>query len=283
MYDDKIIINFCPTGMVPDKNMNPNVPVTVSEIVEQTHQAYETGITIVHLHARRKDGQPTYKSTVYRDIFEGVKKHCPDLVICGSTSGRKVKEFEKRSEVIELKPDMCSLTLSSLNFPKSASLNEPDMIIKLAEKMEEYGVHPELECFGLGMINYGNYLITKSVLKKPFYWNLIFGNISGFQAVPDQIGVALNAIPDGHYVAMGGIGDSQITANASAIAHGFGVRVGLEDNLWMDKKRSRHASNQMLLERIHQLLLYNDREYLPSKTFGGYGFFNSKSEKSTKA
>ena len=114
----KIIINFCPTGMVPLKNHTPHVPISPMEIIEQTHEAYEIGITIAHLHAREEDGTPTYKKSIYQEIFEGVRKYCPDLIICGSSSGRNFPEFEKRSEVIELRPDMCSLTLSSLNFAK---------------------------------------------------------------------------------------------------------------------------------------------------------------------
>ena len=120
MHKNKTVINFVPTGMVPTKEMTPNVPISPAEIIEQTHEAYEVGITIAHLHARDKDGVPTWKPEVYKEIFEGVRKHCPDLVICGSTSGRNFPEFEKRSAVIELKPDMCSLTLSSLNFNSQA-------------------------------------------------------------------------------------------------------------------------------------------------------------------
>ncbi len=165
---NKIIINFCPTGMIPTKELTPFVPVSPQEIIEQTHEAYELGITIAHLHARNEDGTPTYKSSIYQTIFEGVRKHCPELIICGSSSGRNWPDFEKRSEVIELKPDMCSLTLSSLNFVKQASMNSPDMIVKLAEKMKSLGVVPELECFDLGMINYGMYLISKNVIEGPY-------------------------------------------------------------------------------------------------------------------
>ena len=124
---NKIIINFCPTGMVPTKKDTPHVPISAQEIIEQTHEAYEIGITIAHLHARDDDGVPAYKKVKYAEIFEGVRKYCPTLVVCGSTSGRDFPEFEKRSEVIELQPDMCSLTLSSLNFINKASTNEPWM------------------------------------------------------------------------------------------------------------------------------------------------------------
>lgn len=262
--------------MVPTKTMTPYVPVSPAEIIEQTHEVYEMGITIAHLHARDEDGSPTYRASVYSRIFEGVRKHCPDLVICGSTSGRSWPEFEKRSEVIELKPDMCSLTLSSLNFVKQASLNSPDMIVKLAEKMKEYGVVPELECFDMGMINYGLYLIGKGIIEGPFYWNLLFGNIAGFQAKASQVGTALNEIPGDHFIGLAGLAGDQLPVNAMAVAMGYGVRIGIEDNIWWDRSRTRFATNAELVRRIHQLIEIHGAEVMPPKKFGDSGFYNRK-------
>ena len=269
-----VIINFCPTGMVPTKKMNASVPITVSEIVEETHAAYEMGITMVHLHARNDDETPTYKQSVYRDIFEGIRKHCKGLVICGSSSGRNWPEFEKRSEVLELQPDMCSLTLSSLNFMTQASVNEPDMIIRLAEKMHAFGVVPELECFDLGMINYGKYLIKKGVITGPCYWNLLFGNIAGMQADWMGLSAAIHAVPDGDFITLAGLGQDQLPVSAMAIAQGLGVRIGLEDNLWFDRNKKIPASNRMLLARVHQLLALHERPYMLAGEFGKYGFYN---------
>ena len=269
-----VIINFCPTGMVPTKKMNASVPITVSEIVEETHAAFELGITMVHLHARNDDETPTYKQSVYRDIFEGIRKHCKGLVICGSSSGRNWPEFEKRSEVLELQPDMCSLTLSSLNFMTQASVNEPDMIIRLAEKMQAYGVVPELECFDLGMINYGRYLIKKGFITGPRYWNLLFGNIAGMQADWMGLSAAINAVPDGDFIALAGLGQDQLPVSAMAIAQGLGVRIGLEDNLWFDRNKKVPASNTMLLARVNQLLAIHERPYMLAHDFGECGFYN---------
>ena len=270
----KIIINFCPTGMVPTKEHTPHVPVSPAEIIEQTHEVYEKGITIVHLHARNNDGTPTYKTSVYQKIFEGVRRYCAGLIICASSSGRNWQEFEKRSEVIELKPDMCSLTLSSLNFVKQASLNSPDMIVKLAEKMKANGVVPELECFDMGMINYGLYLIQKDIIVGPYYWNLLFGNIAGFQANFSQIGTAVNEIPQEHFIGLAGLSGDQLKVNSLAIAMGYGVRVGIEDNLWWDQQRSRLTTNIELIDRVHQLINIHGHSLMDSKEFGGMGFYN---------
>lgn len=271
---DNIIINFCPTGMVPTKEMNINVPISVSEIVEQTHEAWEVGITIAHLHARESDGTPTYKLEIYRDIFEGVRKYCPDLIICGSSSGRNWPEFEKRSAVIELQPDMCSLTPSSLNFVQQASVNPPDMVQKLALKMKDFGVHPELEIFDMGMINYAKYLISKGMIEGPFYWNLLFGNIAGLQANLNSISSAIREIPENHTIAMAGLGVDQLPVNALAVALGYGVRIGLEDNLWMDKNKTKSATNLGLLKRIHELIHLHEQQIMSPAELGSKGFYN---------
>jgi len=160
----KLIINFTPTGMIPTKEMTRHVPITINEIVEDVHRAYELGITLAHIHARDETtGVPTYKKEVYADIISGIRKYAPDLVICASLSGRNFNTFDKRSEVLsldgDLKPDMGSLTLSSLNFNKVASMNAPNMIEDLAKAMKSKGIVPELEVFDVGMINFGNYLI----------------------------------------------------------------------------------------------------------------------------
>ena len=273
---NKTIINFCPTGMKPVKKDTPYVPVSPAEIIEQTHEAYEIGITIAHLHARAEDELPTYKKSVYQEIFDGVRKHCPELIICGSTSGRSFPEFEKRSEVIELKPDMCSLTLSSLNFSHEASVNSPDMIMKLAAKMKDHGVTPEFECFDLGMINYGKYLISKGYHDGPYYWNLLFNNIAGFQGTYLQMGAAVNEIPAEHFVCFAGLGSAQLKVNATAIAMGYGVRVGLEDNLWWDDQRTQLTTNTALLQRIHELLEIHQKELFTSSELGAKGFYNKR-------
>lgn len=261
-----LAVNFCPTGMVPRRDHSPHVPITVNEIVESVHEASEIGITIAHLHARLDDGTPTWSLDVYGRIFEGVRRHCPDVVLCGSSSGRDWPDFERRAEVLELRPELCSLTLSSLNFPGQASVNEPSMIARLAERMNERGVVPELECFDLGMINYGKYLIGRGILRGPRYWNVILGNVAGMQATPAEFAAALHAVPDG-YVSVGGIGRSQLTAHGMAITHGCGVRVGLEDNLYYDAARRHLATNAELLRRVHRLMQEMERRVMTGAEF----------------
>lgn len=269
-----LIINFTPTGMVPTKDMTPHVPIEPEEIIHQVHEAYEIGITLVHVHARDSDGSPTYKRSVYQKILEGIRKHCPDLVICASLSGRLFKSFKERSEVLELQPDMGSLTLSSLNFSRQASMNSPEMIVMLAERMNELGVSPELECFDAGMVNYSKYLVEKQILKPPFYFNILLGNIAGAQADLVHAGTMVRDLPDQSYWSFAGIGLEQLKANVMAIVNGGGVRIGLEDNIWYDSQRTELATNAGLVSRIHELAAICERKIMPSKEFGLLGFYN---------
>lgn len=269
---ENLIINFTPTGMIPTKEMTPFVPVTVAEIVEDVHEASEIGITMVHLHARDEaTGKPTYKAQLYGDIIAGIRKFAPELVICVSLSGRDFQEFEKRAEPLQLdgalKPDMGSLTLSSLNFNKQASLNAPDMIQALAGAMKERGIRAELEAFDLGMINYARYLERKELLAAPHYFNLLLGNIACAQADLLHAGLMVRDLPPESYWSLAGIGDSQLMMNSMAIVAGGGVRVGLEDNIWYDQSRTKLARNADLLKRIHFLAEAHERPMMPSSEF----------------
>ena len=261
---DKLIINFTPTGMIPEKAQTPHVPVAVSEIIADVREACRAGITMVHLHARDPlTQQPTPERRIYAEIIAGIRAFAPDLVICVSTSGRTVNEFEKRADVLaldgDLKPDMASLTLSSLNFNAQACINEPAVIMRLAESMLERGIKPELEAFDSGMINYARYLIRKGMLRPPHYFNLIFGNIACAQPDLLHIGVMLRDLPEDSVCSLGGVGHAQLPVNSLAIACGYGVRIGIEDNIWYDSGRTQLATNADLAGRIHALAEVNQR------------------------
>jgi 3-keto-5-aminohexanoate cleavage enzyme len=138
---NNFIVNFTPTGMIPTKNQTPFVPISSDEIIQDVKDAWDLGITVVHLHIRDEvTQQPCYKKETYAQIIKSIRSFAPDLVICVSTSGRNFGDFQKRADVLQLegtsKPDMASLTLSSLNFNKQASVNEPFMIMDLARAIE---------------------------------------------------------------------------------------------------------------------------------------------------
>ncbi len=267
-----LIVNFAPTGMVPTREMTPHVPLEINEIVEQVHQATEIGITLVHLHARRPgSGEPSHDPAIYGRLIEAIRSFAPELVICVSLSGRSVQDLEARAAPLaldgDLRPDMGSLTLSSLNFSRQASLNAPDVIQALARRMRQRGIAPELEVFDLGMLNYARYLIRKQVLHPPFYFNLLLGNVAGAQADPLHLAALLRELPEEALWSLAGLGSAQTAISAIAVALGGGVRIGLEDNIWLDAGRTRLATNRQLLERVHSLAAIHERSVMPPREF----------------
>ena len=269
------IINFTPTGTQTTRE-NSYAPLIPTEIIEEVHEAYELGITMTHIHARDPITlENTYKKEIYEEIINGIKKHCPNLTICVSLTGRNYPEFEKRSEVLELRPDMGSLTMSSLNFPKSASVNEPSMILNLIEKMDNYGVIPEIECFDSGMLNYTNYLINKGILKGPHYINVILGNIYNAQPNLSTLSSIHSNKPLNSIMCVGGIGKEQLKSNIIGLLYFDGIRIGLEDNLYYNDKDK--TKNIDLLKRVHRIFGELNLNHMNPKTFKDMGYANRKS------
>lgn len=249
-----VIINFCPTGMVPTRAMTPHVPLTPAEIVADVLDCVSGGANLVHLHARDAEGAPHYDREIYARQIAGIREVRPELTICVSLSGRNFGTFDQRADPLalrgDLRPDMGSLTLASLNFPQQASINAPDMVRRLAERMQERGIKPELEVFDAGMVNYACYLIEKGVLTPPYYFNILLGNLASAQSTPAQLAAILSALPPDSIWCLAGIGRQQLTANTLGLLWGDGVRVGLEDNIWFDRQRSELATNRSLVDRI---------------------------------
>lgn len=264
----RLILNLTPTGMVPTKAMTPVVPLSVEEIVQDVRICHEKhGITMLHLHARDADGFPTHRAEIYAKLIDGIRNYAPDLVICTSLSGRTVSNVELRADPIlklkdSLKPDMGSLTLSSMNFTKQENINSPETVQRLAQIMLDNGIVPELEIFDLGMANYARYLVSKGLVKPPFYANLFLGNIAGAQLDLAHAGIMLRDLPEGTLWSFGGIGDAQLGANLLAIAMGGGVRIGLEDNIYVDRERKVLATNEAFVGRIHRLATESGREVM---------------------
>jgi len=266
----KKIINFTPTGTQTTRG-NSNAPLLPNEIIESVHEANELGISIVHLHARDEVKlENTYKKEVYQKIIEGIKKHCPDLLICVSLTGRNFPELEKRSEVLQLLPDMGSLTMSSLNFPSGTSVNQPNMILSLIDEMNRYGVQPEIECFDTGMLNYTNYLISKDKLTPPYHINFILGNIYNGQCDLSNLSSIKANLPSNSYTCLGGIGSQQLKSNLYGLLDFDGVRIGLEDNLYLKEKEK--TTNIELLKRTHRIMNELDITHYTSKELKELGY-----------
>ncbi len=251
-----LIINLACTGVIPTRSLSPHVPLSHNEIIDDVARCMELGVQIVHLHARDERGVQSPDPERYGRLIESIRA-LPDgkqLIIGVTTSGRDDPEFESRSRVLDLdgdaKPDMGSLTLSSLNFMRAASINQPDTIRKLAQKMKERGIKPELEVFDAGMANFARALLSDGLIEGPLYVNILLGNIAGAQAEPLQLAAILAALPPDCTVSIAGIGRFQLAANGMGLLFAHGVRIGLEDNIWFDQARTIPASNLNLTQRI---------------------------------
>ena len=258
---DKLIINAALTGMVPRRVDNPHVPLSESEIVTDAVRCVSAGASILHLHVRYADESPAYEYALNDSLFRAVRAACPGIIISGSTSGRTFVELEQRAAVLDARPEMASLTLGSMNFPTQASVNAPATIAGLAARMRALGIMPELEVFDLGMADYARYLVDRGEISLPGYANILLGSLGTASASGFNLATIVRALPDQITWAAAGIGRFQLPMNSMAIAMGGHVRVGLEDNLWMDPITKRDpASNLRLIERVVALAQANGRE-----------------------
>ena len=261
---EKVVINAALTGMVPTKAVNPNVPVTPDEIVRDACRAVQLGAAILHLHARDENEIPTPDINIYRRIILGIREKYPEVIICVTTSGRNYSDFEKRSAVLRLKgdakPDMASLTLGSMNFAHQVSVNSPQTIQGLAKMMLDEGIKPEMEVFEAGMVDYSKYLYRKGFLRMPFYYNFLLGSLGTMNGTLENLGFLVKQLPSCSVWAATGIGTSQFDVQGYALKLNGGIRVGLEDNLYLDKNKTILASNEQLILRTLDLIKQNGKE-----------------------
>ena len=205
---------------------------------------------------------------MFADIVGRVKAAVPEAIVCVTTSGRTHNTFEARRAALTLegglKPELASLTLGSMNFPKQPSVNSPQMIEQLAGEMQGRGIIPELEVFDTGMLDYARVLIGRGVLRPPFVFNLILGSLGTLAATPLNLALLVERLPQGAFWSTAGIGRFQFPMNALGVLTGGHVRTGLEDNLYMDAGKTDPATNERLVARIANLARAAER---PLATF----------------
>jgi uncharacterized protein (DUF849 family) len=252
------IITVAITGSVPRKENNPAVPITIAEQIDSTHAAFEAGATIAHLHVRKEDQTPTSDPDRFARLQEGLRKHCPGMIIQFSTGGRSGKGSE-RGGMLYLRPDMASLSTGSCNFPTIIYENPPQLVRELAAKMLEYGIKPEIEVFDLSMLYAALDLAAEGLIKPPLHVQFVFGVKNAMPAVRQVLEFEVSELnrlmPDATWTAAG-IGRHQLEVNRWALELGGHCRTGLEDNVRWDKNRLA-ASNAELVARVAELC----REY----------------------
>ncbi len=248
------IITVAITGSVPKKKDNPAVPISVPEQIESTHAAYEAGAALVHVHVRNDDGTTTSDPERFGRFLEGIRKHCPDLIVQFSTGGRSGSGNE-RGGMLFHRPDMASLSTGSVNFKTMIYENHPQLIVDLAAAMLEYDIKPEIEIFDLAMLYNAANLVTAGLLKPPVHVQFVLGVPNALPADREvlefEIAQLERVLPGATWTAAG-VGRYQLPVNEWSLELGGHCRTGLEDNVRFDKSRLA-ASNAQLVARVAEL------------------------------
>ncbi|MEM5298921.1 3-keto-5-aminohexanoate cleavage protein [Burkholderia sp. JPY481] len=248
------IISVAITGSVPRKKDNPAVPITISEQIESTQEAYEAGASLVHLHVRDEQENSSSDRASFAALQEGIRKHCPDIIIQFSTGGRG-RSFEQRGAMLDLRPDMASLATGSVNFPTTVYENPPDFVRALAQTMLDYDVKPEIEVFDLAMLYSTADLVQQGLLKSPVHIQFVMGVKNALPARREilefEVQQLKTLLPDATWTAAG-IGRHQLEVNHWTLEMGGHCRTGLEDNVRWDKD-TLAKSNAQLVARVAAL------------------------------
>ncbi|WP_111414983.1 3-keto-5-aminohexanoate cleavage protein [Billgrantia lactosivorans] len=244
------IICVAITGSLPRKENNPAVPITLEEQIESTQAAFEAGATIAHCHVRNDDQSPTSDPEKFARLMEGLRKHCPGMIIQLSTGGRS-GAGQERGGMLPLKPDMASLSVGSNNFPNRVYENPPQLVEWLADEMLKYAIKPEIEAFDLSHIHQAVQLSRQGKLKAPLYVQFVMGVRNAMPADRPTFDFYIETLkrlaPDAQWCGAG-IGPNQLLLNEWSIAAGGHTRTGLEDNVRLDRD-TLAPSNAALVER----------------------------------
>ncbi|PWJ11186.1 3-keto-5-aminohexanoate cleavage protein [Jannaschia seohaensis] len=257
---DPVIICVAITGSVPRKSDNPAVPITVEEQLESTQAAFEAGASIAHCHVRLDDGTPTSDPERFARLKEGIEAHCPGMIVQLSTGGRS-GAGQERGGMIPLRPDMCSLSVGSNNFPTRVYENPPDLVDWLAAEMAAYDVVPEIECFDLSHLYQAAKMHADGRLPRLPYCQFVMGVKNAMPADRVAFDAMLTSkrhlFGDAPWCAAG-IGPAQLELNDWAIAAGGHARTGLEDNIRLDRD-TLAPSNAALVARTVEVAARHGR------------------------
>ena len=251
-----VVIAVAITGSVPRKKDNPAVPVTPAEQIESTHEAFEVGATLVHIHVRNPDESSSSDPELFRQVQEGVRKHCPGMIVQFSTGGRG-RDPSARGSSLHLKPDMASLSTGSVNFPTTIYENHTVLVEDLAGKMNENRVRPEIEVFDLSHIHGARRLVDKGLMDDRPHVQFVMGVQNAMPADEHLLDILLaetrRILPNATWTAAG-IGVNQARVMEWVLSRGGdGVRTGLEDNIRISKDRLAR-SNAELVQRAAEAI-----------------------------
>lgn len=250
-----VIITVAITGSLPQKADNPAVPITPAEQIESTHEAFEAGATLVHLHVRNDDGTPTSSPERFAQVLEGIRRHCPGMIVQFSTGGRSGAGRERGAH-LELKPDMASLATGSVNFPTRVYDNAPDLVDWLALTMKTHGIKPEVEAFDLSMIFQAARMAADGRITGPLHVQFVMGVKNAMPVDRPAFEFFVSTLkrldPNATWTGAG-IGKDQVTVSRWAAELGGHCRTGLEDNVRMSREELA-PSNAALVRQTAELL-----------------------------
>jgi len=268
---DRVIITAALTGILANRDQCPYLPYTAAEIGEEARRAYEAGAAAVHIHGREPaTGGPTWEAADYVAIREEVRKRAP-VILNFSTGGFNMaveNETEKKARLAYLwksRPEMAALNMGSMNYAKYSASRKAfvfDMvfpnpfgdILLAVEAMREGGVKPELECFDLGHVANAEPLLTMGALKRPLQYSFILGVLGGAPPSAETLASMARCLQPTDTWELIGIGKGQWRLLGAALALGGNVRVGLEDNFYLDAAGTEMAKgNGPLVEKAARM------------------------------
>lgn len=233
---EKLIITACICGAEVTKEQNPAVPYTVEEIAREAKAAYDAGAALIHLHVREDDGTPTQSKDRFEACIKAIKEVCPDVIVQVSTGGAVGMTNEERLQPLELNPEMATLDCGTCNFGgDEIFVNTENMIIDFVNKMNEKNVKPEIEVFDKGMVDMAIRLNKKGHIKAPMHFDFVMGVNGGISAEARDLVFMVGSIPAGSTWTVAGVGRNQFPMAAMGILMGGHIRVGFEDNVYLEK------------------------------------------------
>ncbi|WP_424980135.1 3-keto-5-aminohexanoate cleavage protein [Leisingera sp. S232] len=255
------IICVAITGSLPTKANNPAVPISVSEQIESTQEAFEAGASIVHAHVRNEDQTPSSDPEKFARLKEGLEKHCPGMIIQFSTGGRS-GAGQERGGMLPLRPDMASISVGSTNFPTRVYENSPDLIDWLASEMRTHDVKPEIEAFDLSHIFQAAKMHAAGQIADTPYVQFVMGVKNSMPVDRQVFDFYVRTVKrlfgeDAPWCAAG-IGAQQLMLNEWAVSSGGHARTGLEDNVRLDRE-TLAPSNAALVKRVVEICEKHNR------------------------
>lgn len=248
------IVTVAITGSLPGKKDNPAVPISAAEQIESTHEAFEAGAALVHIHVRRDDGSPSSEPERFAPVLEGIRCHCPGMITQISTGGRSGTGRE-RGAMLYLHPDMASLATGSCNFPTRVYENAPELIDWLAGEMQRFGIKPEIEAFDLSMIFKASAMRKEGRIAGPLHFQFVMGVKNAMPVDRDVFEFYVRTVErlePGATWTGAGIGKDQLTLVRWSLELGGHCRTGLEDNVRMDRT-TLAPSNAALVRQVVEL------------------------------